>query len=285
MIDLSATFGFSDWEPPGHFDEERSVWFTDRDVINTFPDAGIDIFSAVDGNSFWFHHRNEVIAQMVEKYGDDSAFVEVGSGSGVVAADLSRRGHSVLAVEPIAEGAINGAGRGVTLSVCGDLASLELPTSSVHQIGMFDVLEHIEKSDELLAECARVLGPDGLLYVTVPAHQWLWSDFDEWNGHFRRYNRKLLRSELEAAGFTTVFSSYFFFPLLVPAAISRLVMRRVKRERTKEEIEQALADDLAPSSGLVASLLGVIHRVEARLLGKIPIVTGTSILCVARVRT
>lgn len=50
-----------------------------------------------------------------------------------------------------------------------------------------DVLEHIENDRAELARVARHLAPHGTLIVLAPAHQWLYSSFDEAIGHFRRY--------------------------------------------------------------------------------------------------
>lgn len=271
-----------DWHPPGEFDASHAIWYTDRNVTNSFPASGVDVFDQVDESSFWFEHRNRVIEQLLRRHNLNGAFLEVGSGSGVVAAYLASQGFSVGAVEPIETGARRAAERGVTVSFCGDLGSLKLPTASVPTLGMFDVIEHIEDPTDLLIEAHRVLAPDGALLVTVPAHQWLWSDFDEWNGHFRRYSTKQLQQQLQTAGFEVVENSYFFLPLLLPAAISRVALSKLRPNRTNQEIEDDLAADLAPSNPLVDRLLRIVHQPELKALGKVAIPTGTSIIAMAR---
>ena len=57
-----------------------------------------------------------------------------------------------------------------------------------------DVLEHIADDRAELAHAARRLLPAGHLLVLSPAHQWLYSPFDQALGHFRRYRRSTLRS-------------------------------------------------------------------------------------------
>ena len=271
-----------DWEPPGSLDDASGVWCTDPSVVNAFPSTGIDVFQSVDENSFWFDHRNEMVTRSLRKYGDQSTFFEIGSGSGVVAAHLNDAGWPVAAVEPIMTGAIGAARRGVPISICGDLASLELPDHALRQMGAFDVIEHIDDPSALLEECRRVLTDDGLLLITVPAHKWLWSDLDDWNGHFRRYTRRTLRAQLEQAGFSVVHCTHFFTPLVVPALLSRVVAGRLRGKRTDAELEASLANDLAPSSKLVSRILDLIHRPERVTLGRISLPAGTSILAVAR---
>ena len=56
-----------------------------------------------------------------------------------------------------------------------------------------DVLEHIEDDRAELARAAALLASRGRLVVLSPAHNYLFSEFDRAIGHFRRYNRKLLR--------------------------------------------------------------------------------------------
>jgi SAM-dependent methyltransferase len=57
-----------------------------------------------------------------------------------------------------------------------------------------DVLEHIADDRDELARAARLLSPEGLLVVLAPAHQFLFSPFDTAIGHYRRYNRTMLRA-------------------------------------------------------------------------------------------
>lgn len=57
-----------------------------------------------------------------------------------------------------------------------------------------DVLEHIEGDREELARAATYLRPNGHLIVLSPAHQRLYSPFDAAIGHFRRYNRSMLKA-------------------------------------------------------------------------------------------
>jgi protein-L-isoaspartate O-methyltransferase len=55
-----------------------------------------------------------------------------------------------------------------------------------------DVLEHIEQDKEELARAANLLKKGGRLIVLSPAHQWLFTAFDQSIGHFRRYDRASL---------------------------------------------------------------------------------------------
>lgn len=55
-----------------------------------------------------------------------------------------------------------------------------------------DVLEHIEDDVEEARRAMSHLTPGGHLLMVVPAHQWLFSNFDARIGHMRRYNKRML---------------------------------------------------------------------------------------------
>jgi SAM-dependent methyltransferase len=64
-----------------------------------------------------------------------------------------------------------------------------------------NVLEHIEDDVGTLKALRRALTSDGRLLIYVPAFQVLWTRMDDSVGHYRRYERQMLRQRLEAAGF------------------------------------------------------------------------------------
>jgi len=77
-------------------------------------------------------------------------------------------------------------------TVCGTLAMLT--DQQFDTIIYIDVLEHIDNDRDELNQAASHLRPEGHLIILSPAHQRLFSPFDAAIGHFRRYNRPMLRS-------------------------------------------------------------------------------------------
>jgi SAM-dependent methyltransferase len=75
--------------------------------------------------------------------------------------------------------------------VCGTLAELE-PARRFDTVIYIDVLEHIEDDRGELRLAASRLRPGGHIVVLSPAHQQLYTPFDEAIGHYRRYNRGML---------------------------------------------------------------------------------------------
>ncbi|MEM7372660.1 MAG: class I SAM-dependent methyltransferase [Bacteroidota bacterium] len=79
-----------------------------------------------------------------------------------------------------------------------DLVHPEFEQEYQEYLGTFDnlyalnVIEHIEDDVLALANCKKLLKPDGRIVILIPAYQWLYNKFDENLYHFRRYTRKTM---------------------------------------------------------------------------------------------
>ena len=91
-------------------------------------------------------------------------------------------------------------------------------------ICLFDVLEHIEDEDGALEWIDDHLAPGGIVLVTVPAFDFLWSRHDELAHHFRRYTKPALESLLRRR-FEVIYASYFNTHLFPAIAAVRLIQR------------------------------------------------------------
>jgi ubiquinone/menaquinone biosynthesis C-methylase UbiE len=128
---------------------------------------------------------------------------EVGAGIGGTTALLSpgHRGRW-LCLEPdqrLLASVRTAIAAGTLPAVCEALAGTlsQLPAhESFDSILYIDVLEHIEDDQAETREAARRLRSGGKLIVLAPAHQWLYSPFDQAIGHFRRYDRRSLSAAI-----------------------------------------------------------------------------------------
>ena len=115
-------------------------------------------------------------------------FLEIGSGIGSNAEVLFSPKSSYLGVEPD--------GNLVALSKEKfPKLRFEQGTSrdcqkigSASSIFYLDVLEHIENDKEELEYVCSRMKKEAFLVVLVPAHQYLFSEFDRYVGHWRRYS-------------------------------------------------------------------------------------------------
>ena len=64
--------------------------------------------------------------------------------------------------------------------------------------------------------------------ITVPVREEIWSNYDEFYGHFRRYNIKMLDNTIEACGLESIQRGYLFHGLYLPACF--LTKLNKKRE-------------------------------------------------------
>src|SRR5688572_8610626 len=87
-----------------------------------------------------------------------------------------------------------------------------------------DVLEHIEDDrNELEMSCSH-LKPGGFLVVLSPAHQFLYTPFDEAIGHHRRYNKQTL-SEVVPQDLESVELKYLDSVGAIASLGNRLVLK------------------------------------------------------------
>ena len=232
-----------------------------------------------DLSNFWILRRNQNIERLLRKY-EKSSILEIGSGHGAVARFLALKGFVVRCVEPQIEGALQTAASGIeTLVTVTPRDHLQARSQSA--IGIFDVLEHIESESEFLAMINELLCPSGVLVVTVPTGNWLFSQTDLALGHHRRYSRKKLRIVMESAGFEEVYSKYIFLFLVPFAFVFRTLPFRFRVCQSNNQQLKRVGDSLG-SKSLPTRILGFASRLEAHLdrFGVLPY--GLSIVAVYR---
>jgi 2-polyprenyl-3-methyl-5-hydroxy-6-metoxy-1,4-benzoquinol methylase len=99
---------------------------------------------------------------------DRGRLLDVGCGSGIFAARMRTLGWDVTCVEPD-ENAAAVARSAFRLAVhSGTLESAALPDASFDAITLGHVIEHVPDPVATLAECRRLLRPDGLLVAITP---------------------------------------------------------------------------------------------------------------------
>jgi SAM-dependent methyltransferase len=86
-----------------------------------------------------------------------------------------------------------------------------------------NVFEHIEDDVSVMKTLKSYLAPGGIISIYVPACRSLYSYFDEYAGHYRRYQRRELINKLNEAGFVVLqcrfvdvigFFSWFYIKLV-----------------------------------------------------------------------
>src|SRR5262249_6457841 len=68
--------------------------------------------------------------------------------------------------------------------------------------------------------------PGGKLALLVPAHRFLYGEFDRVVGHFRRYEKRELAGKLEKAGFIVLEMKFFSLVAALPWLINGRLLKR-----------------------------------------------------------
>jgi SAM-dependent methyltransferase len=252
---------------------------TSHRVEESFPEESFADLPGQEEKSFWFRGRGELIAWALERYFPEArSFFEVGCGTGVVLATLRER-HPALALaggEPFAAGLETASARlpGVPLYV---LDGRALPFEAEFDVvGAFDVLEHVDEDELVLAQMRQAVKPGGGILVSVPQHPWLWSAVDEFSRHRRRYRGRELVEKVERAGFEVVRTTSFVSLLLPVVALSRW------RDRGRREYDPSTEYRLPAR---VDRAFGGVLGLERGLIERgVSFPAGSSLLLVARTR-
>ena len=157
---------------------------------------------------------------------------------------------------------------------CGTLDQVGLPDESLEAVSLFDVLEHVDNREALLKEIRRVLRVGGVLLVTVPAIQLLWSQFDIDEGHRLRYRKSSLRRELSDAGFHVSRIGYFFVLGVLPLMLLRAVPFRLGINRPMSDMHEV--------SVRLEKLGPIATWFERRIALRAPL--GSSLMAIAQKR-
>jgi SAM-dependent methyltransferase len=256
------------------------------DSLGGFDASLHDDLARVEDRHFWFRARNVLIYKLVKKLSSGLKpgylVLEVGCGTGNVLNVLRKACANglVVGMERYFEGFPYAKRRSAGPLVQGDARNLPFG-KQFDLIGMFDVLEHIPEERETLLYLREMLLPGGKLILTVPAHKFLWSHFDEAARHCRRYSPSQLRQSLVETGFAIDFLSQFMACIFPLVWIFRKVGGLRRPGGPEEAKKQALQEfRVVPGiNGLLASLINL--EVHWLVRGhRLPF--GTSVIVVAR---
>jgi SAM-dependent methyltransferase len=262
--------------PPG----DGYLRFTTAGPEDAFPEDAFADLREREERSFWFRGRNELIGWALGKYFPAArAFFELGCGTGVVLAALKRQRPDVALAggEPFAAGLEIARSRLPEDVPLYQVDGRRLPFEEEFDVvGAFDVLEHVDEDDLVLAQMRQAVKAGGGILVSVPQHPWLWSAVDEFSRHRRRYTAQQLADRVEAAGFRMLRRTSFVSLLLPVVALSR------RRHRGETGYDQSSEYGLP---GSVERVFGATMTLERGLIRLgVSFRAGSSLLVAARRR-
>ena len=161
----------------------------------------------------------------------------------------------------------------------GEIYKAELPDklpntvkTNFDLIALLDVLEHIDDDSKSLTTVRKLMNNKGIILITVPAFQWLWSEHDVIHHHKRRYSKSELREKLDSSGFRIKYISYFN-TLLFPFALVERIGQKIFSPSNPEILELP--------NNKINFLLEKIFSLETIFMNKISLPFGLSLVAIA----
>lgn len=102
---------------------------------------------------------------------------------------------------------------------------------------IMDVLEHTKDDAAVLRDVAKHLAPGGYVFITVPAHRWLFSAHDRFLGHYRRYTKTSLAQTIAACAELEILTHHYYYASILPFAAPLRLMRRSKEDTTASDLK------------------------------------------------
>lgn len=261
----------------------NDIWYSNQSQTIAYPKQGHQECYLVEEESFWFKHRNDCILAAIKRFPPSGAILDVGGGNGYVTRRMLDEGLDAALLEPGLDGALNARQqRRIPQVICSSFEMARFQPDSLSAVGLFDVVEHIEDDRGLIEQVHAALQPQGMIYLTVPAHQWLWSSSDRTAQHFRRYTRNDLVALLEKQ-FDVVYATYFFATLIAPLTLLRALPYRLGLAKNENVLKPAA--EHGGGSRFTRVLKSSLRWESGWIANAKRIPVGASCLCVARKRS
>jgi len=238
-----------------------------------------------EDNHWWFATRTWSLLNLLDKNFPrrDGDVLDLGCGAGNMIHHLARYGR-VRGMDIDPRPVAMARARGYDVQQGDPSRGTPYPDASFDLVTALDVIEHVDDDEALLREAYRLLRPNGILTITTPAFQWLWSHNDELNAHKRRYSARELREKIERAGFRIKRLSHGFF-LVFPMSAPMILLRN--RFGKKPELRSHIIQvdeyqvEMEPTAPWLNTILRGVGRVEAAVVSRLDLPIGSSLTCIA----
>ncbi|MGC9052568.1 MAG: class I SAM-dependent methyltransferase [Candidatus Hydrogenedens sp.] len=154
----------------------------------------ITIHHETEKNYWWFILKREIITYFIQSLlKKTDSILEIGCGGGRLSCELQQLGYKVISTDFEPSAVFYTKKSGITHAfVSNSGEGIPIKNETIDLIVMTDVLEHIKDHSLTIQECHRVLKKEGYIVITVPAYPCLFSSWDRWNKHYRRYTKEQL---------------------------------------------------------------------------------------------
>lgn len=180
--------------------------------------------------------RELVLFRLGNSLGKKGNVLDFGCGSGKMLEELDKKGFFCLGLDSSKIAVKFCRQRGVKAFLADFQTLNKKYFKCFDAVLALDVLEHIKDEGKALSCIKKFLKNSGMLVITVPAFQWLFSNWDTMLHHYRRYDKKTIIQLLERNGFK-VQKSFYWCSFLFPAIALVRLLRRKKNLVAKSDFE------------------------------------------------
>lgn len=228
----------------------------------------------LEDKHWWHVSKRRIINKLIEKYNaiKNPKILDIGCGTGKNIEELQKLGL-VYGLDNSNEALRFCRKRGLKNLILGTAEKTSLKNNFFDIITLLDVLEHTD-DNKTLKETYRILKEDGLIIITVPAFNWLWSKWDVVLHHRRRYTTKSLIAILQKNNFHIKKISYMYSFLVLPALIIRMIKSL--------PFKAPYSSDFQLSSSPINLIMNEITNFESFFVRFLSVPIGTSIVAVAQ---
>jgi SAM-dependent methyltransferase len=233
----------------------------------------------VEETHWWYRAQHQLIFQTLDQELPDwttKRILDAGCGTGAILKRLGGPDRNV-GIDLAPEAVYFCRKRGLSNVQQGDIAALPYAADSFDAVICSSVIYHqwVGEPGAALDEFHRVLRPNGLLLLNLPAFQFLYSAHDTAVMTARRFRKRGIASLLNDHGFSIQRLTYWTM-LLFPLAVLARTLGLSKTGRDFSPEKQAPAR--------FAPLLWAIMSVELRLLKTLSLPVGVALFAVATKR-
>ena len=211
----------------------------------------------------WFYRgKREIILGWLNKLNlliEDPLYLDIGAGTGLLSEELQKM-VNIIAIDPDPNALNLIKSRKGVIGLSAYANKIPLDENQVDVLICLDVIEHIDDDQSVINEFIRVVKPGGHIFITVPAFQFVWSEWDDALGHKRRYTVKSLTELISSKELNTIQLSYInvfaFFPILVYRLLRNLA-NQSNNKRMEDWIPPKFYNDILRESFVVPALSNI----------------------------
>lgn len=224
---------------------------------------------------FWYRAMEEISLELINIYTKKKnlKILDAGCGTAGMTKKLEAFGGETIGIDINPKALALAKKKRIKTLIQADVCHLPFGDNEFDVVASFDVIYHrdVTNDEKAIKEMYRVLKPEGLLIVRVPAFEFLRGAHDQVVATRHRYKASELKEKMEKAGFQIIRLTYANMLLSIPLLIKRSIERLKKNN--------SVSSDTVLLPYLINELFYYILKGENSFLRFFSLPFGSSIIC------